>query len=40
MGSYNNPLTVPDGKDFDEWYNGLPRGAIVRTPDGRIAGRK
>lgn len=40
IGSYNNPLTVPDGKDFDEWYNGLPRGAIVRTPDGRIAGRK
>ena len=40
MGSYNTPLTVPDGEDFDEWYEGLPRGAVVRTPSGRIAGRK
>ena len=40
MGSYNTPLTVPDGEDFDEWYEGLPRGAVVKAPSGRIAGRK
>ena len=40
MGSYNTPLEVPQGKNFDKWYDGLPTGAIVRTPDGRIASRK
>jgi hypothetical protein len=38
--SRTSPLQLPSGKNFNEWYNSLPRGSFYADPSGKAREKK